>query len=64
MLGIVGLQIDGNECAQAFMIRDLGRPGLVLVARATANEEHLRAAANLAGDIMARIEPLETLATR
>lgn len=64
MLGLAGLQIDGEECAQAFMIRDLGRPGLVLVARATAKEEHLRAAANLAGDIMARIEPLETLAAR
>ncbi len=51
--GVRGVMIDGEKLDQCFLVRDLGREGLVLVARATAAAADSRRALDLAGDIMA-----------
>jgi hypothetical protein len=51
--GVRGAMIDGTQLNQCFFVRDLGRDGLLLVARATAAEADTKHALDLAGDIMA-----------
>ncbi|MBL9199708.1 MAG: hypothetical protein JNL39_04335 [Opitutaceae bacterium] len=51
--GVRGAKIGDEKLDQAFFVRDLGRPGLLLVARATAAETDSKRALDLAGDIMA-----------
>ena len=59
-----GLQIDGEMLDQAFMVRDVGRRGMLLVVRATGNSDDIRLAMNLAGDLILRLQPADILATR
>ncbi|MEO6244133.1 MAG: hypothetical protein ABIQ12_01750 [Opitutaceae bacterium] len=51
--GVRGATIDGETLDQCFFVRDLGREGLLLVARATAQEADSKRGLDLAGDIMA-----------
>jgi hypothetical protein len=51
--GVRGLKIGDETLDQCFFVRDLGREGLLLVARATASAEDSRRALDLAGDIVA-----------
>ncbi len=60
--GVRGAMIDGEKLDQCFFVRDLGREGLLLVARATAAEPDSRRALDLAGDIMATFVAPETAA--
>ena len=61
-VGVRGLKIDDEILDQTFLLRDIGRDGYVLVARATGNAEDIRLAMNLAGDILAGIETAATMA--
>lgn len=54
--GVRGATIDGEKLDQCFFVRDLGRPGLLLVARVTAKDADSKRALDLAGDIMATFE--------
>lgn len=60
--GIRGVMIDGEKLDQAFFVRDLGRAGLLLVARATGAEADSKRALDLAGDIMATFVAPEAVA--
>lgn len=55
-VGVRGLKMDGEVLDQTFLLRDIGRDGYVLVARATGNAEDIRLAMNLAGDILSTVE--------
>ena len=50
--GVRGANFDGETLDQCFFVRDLGRDGLLLVARATAAAADSIRALDLAGDIM------------
>ena len=54
--GVRGAMIDGEKLDQCFFVRDLGREGLLLVARVTAKEADSKRALDLAGDIMATFD--------
>lgn len=60
-VGVRGLKIEGEVLDQTFLLRDIDREGLVLVARATGSAEDIRLAMNLAGDILAGIETAATM---
>ncbi|MGC4072468.1 MAG: hypothetical protein QM760_08125 [Nibricoccus sp.] len=55
-VGVRGLKVDNEVLDQTFLLRDIGRDGYVLVARATGNAEDIRLAMNLAGDILSTVE--------
>jgi hypothetical protein len=61
-VGVRGLKVDGEVLDQTFLLRDIGRDGYVLVARATGSSEDIRLAMNLAVDILAGIETAATMA--
>jgi hypothetical protein len=61
-VGVRGLKVDGEVLDQTFLLRDIDREGLVLVARATGTSDDIRLAMNLAGDILAGIETAATMA--
>ena len=60
--GVRGAEIEGERLDQYFLVRDLGRERLYLVARVTATGEDATRALNLAGDIMATFEAPERAA--
>jgi hypothetical protein len=61
-IGVRGLKVDDEVLDQTFLLRDIDRDGLVLVARATGSSDDIRLAMNLAGDILAGIETAATMA--
>ncbi|MBL9190214.1 MAG: hypothetical protein JNK23_22220 [Opitutaceae bacterium] len=60
--GVRGATIDGEKLDQCFFVRDLGRPGLLLVARVTAKDADSKRALDLAGDIMVTFEASDAAA--
>ena len=54
--GVRGAKIDDETLDQYFLVRDLGREGLYLVARVTASGKDATRALDLAGDMMATFE--------
>ena len=60
--GVRGAKIEGETLDQYFLVRDLGRKRLYLVARVTATTEDATRALNLAGDMMATFEAPEAAA--
>jgi hypothetical protein len=57
--GVRGANIDNEILDQYFLVRDLGREGLFLVARVTASGKDATRALDLAGDMMATFEAPE-----
>ena len=51
--GVRGANIGGEILDQCFLVRDLGRPGLYLVARVTGTGADTTRAMDMAGDILA-----------
>lgn len=54
--GVRGVTVGNETLDQYFFVRDLGRPGLYLVARVSAATEDAIRELDLAGDIVATFE--------
>ena len=58
--GVRGVDIEGEKLDQCFFVRNLGRDGTYLVAKASGSAEHSIRALDLAGDWVATFEAMET----